>query len=182
VFIVDMKNYHQSNPDIIIEPYLMGLNDDWTEGLVMTKVNADTSDHTYTVKVSGYNSGDAVNYTYRNGDIWETYSPRKRNHVVAGNDTARSVFGVWPTQIQETVLINTLKLYPNPATKMLFLSFTKELTVKGIRIYNLMGNCVLSIEGIHTVIDISSFKPGVYIIEVYNDVGAKFRSQFIKIH
>jgi uncharacterized repeat protein (TIGR02059 family) len=181
VFIVDMKSYLESNPDAIIEPYLMGLNDDWTEGLVMTKVNADTSDHNYTVKVSGYNVGDAVNYTYRNGDIWETYSPRKRSHVVAGNDTARSVFGVWPVSAQKNVLNDILLLYPNPATSSLFISLPGNSVIRNVSIHNITGQYISIPETDQQMINISSFRPGVYIIEVTDMSGSIFRNQFIKI-
>ncbi|MBN1413533.1 MAG: T9SS type A sorting domain-containing protein [Bacteroidales bacterium] len=179
VFIVDMKNYLENNPSAVIEPYLMGLEDDWTEGLTMTEVGAGS--HEYTIKVSGYNIGDAVTYAYRNGDVWETYSPLLRNHVVAGNDTARSVFGVWPVSVHEPVLTNTLLLYPNPATNLLFLMLPRGSVNRFVSIHNLMGQCVTRPETDQQMIDISSFRPGMYIIEVTDTRGNIYRNQFIKI-
>jgi uncharacterized repeat protein (TIGR02059 family) len=181
VFIVDMSDYVENNPGQSIEPYLMGLEDDWTGGLAMTKFDINSPDPTYYVIVPEFNYNDVVTYSYRNGFSWENNSPQIRSYTVVGNDTVRSVFGVLATPINEHGTGNTLMVYPNPATNSIFLSIPGDQEIKDARIYNLTGHFILAPFTDDKMIDISTLKPGIYLIEIADRKGNMYRNRFIKI-
>ena len=66
-----------------------------------------------------------------------------------------------------------IEIYPNPATNEFTLT-TKNQQLKTIHIYNVLGEEVLKLERIATsekAIDISSWKAGVYFVEVETEKG-----------
>ena len=64
---------------------------------------------------------------------------------------------------------NFIKVFPNPATNMLNISFSENNT-RSISIYSMNGVCVYTStnENLQKRIDISSFASGMYILKVYS--------------
>lgn len=73
----------------------------------------------------------------------------------------------------EDFAINELKVYPNPVTDLLNLSFDKEITA--VSIYNLLGQKVATknINNNENSIDVSHLTSGTYLIKVISGVGVK---------
>jgi hypothetical protein len=177
VFMLDLADYIANNADEIIEPYLMGINDDWVTGIQMSEISSDK----YTSKVSGFAKGDIVNYNYRNATIWENTNSSTRSHTVAGNDTIYNDFGVFPLGISSKKdEKNTVILYPNPASDKISVLSPNGQTPVSIRVLNIYGQAVYSTENTSSPIDISTFQAGMYILISTFNSGEIFSNQFIK--
>lgn len=68
--------------------------------------------------------------------------------------------------IEENNFINSLYIFPNPATDEIFISNKSGSTINEIIIYNQLGQNVLHQVGINNAIDVSMLQSGIYIIEV----------------
>ncbi|TAG57569.1 MAG: DUF4465 domain-containing protein [Cytophagales bacterium] len=81
-----------------------------------------------------------------------------------------------PTTSIETVdlLLSDLQIYPNPCTDKLYIKSDIELI--NITIYDSFGSKILNIIN-ENVIDISSLKPGIYIVDINNSK----RTKIVKI-
>jgi len=177
-FIVDMGPFKEKNPGVVIEPSLMGINNDWTEGVVMQSFASGSA--LYFATIGGYNSGDPITFCYRNGTVWENSSPLNRSHTVYSNDTLRSVFGL--SVNRETIeKTNRLTIYPNPAHSVLNVEWDQPDTIQKLQIINLQGQTVLMVNDTDTKsIDISALKPGNYFVKAINCLGNCGVYQFIK--
>jgi len=62
-------------------------------------------------------------------------------------------------------------VYPNPAGKVLFISYTKGTGNTAIRMYEISGTEVLSfpVSADQTGVDVSSLARGMYFVELYRD-------------
>lgn len=178
VFILDMKTYSQQNPSATIEPYLMGLNDDWKDGLKMDSIGS----YTYSIKVDKYNIGDVIKFNFRNGAYpdgeWENVSPQNRTHTVQGNDTIRVSFGSFTTEVNDTRR-ESINIYPNPTGNWLYTSISGYDVVTA-KIYNLYGQCVLNTNYTGEPIDVGMLSKGLYILEFIDKSNVPFRCRFIK--
>lgn len=77
---------------------------------------------------------------------------------------------------------STLKLFPNPATSKVNLSFTNNLENADLQIVSLLGQIVLekqNLSGSNFSFDISNLANGIYVISV-EDAGMVSNSKFIK--
>lgn len=69
-------------------------------------------------------------------------------------------------------------IYPNPIKNQLFIK--SERPIKQARIYSLSGTLLLQEEGVENFIDVSSLKPGVFILEVTDQDGNVGRYKVVK--
>lgn len=178
VFVLDLSGYITENEGAVIEPYLMGIDDDWTNGISMTELDASR----YTATVSGYAVGDVIKYNYRNADIWENSEIAPRLHTVTGNDTLTNEFGVFPTgiEINQAEEVNTPVLYPNPASGKITVLFDDGQIPEAICVMNIYGQVVMITQGTSSYIDISDLQSGIYIVIVTDSSGKKYHNQIIK--
>ncbi len=68
--------------------------------------------------------------------------------------------------VNENNLILDVSIYPNPATKEIFIKSKNRLRIKKIIIYNQLGQVVLNRYEIKENIDISTLRQGMYIVEL----------------
>ncbi len=90
------------------------------------------------------------------------------------------------TGIEENIQNNEINIYPNPATNMLQIASSK-FQVEGIKIYNVMGEKVIShwslVNSNSVTVDVSGLENGMYFVEVYFDKlsnGGAVRKKFVK--
>lgn len=80
------------------------------------------------------------------------------------------------TSVEENLLNNEIKIYPNPANNVINL-VSSENNNSTITIYNVVGSIQKQLKhNQHTTIDISDLKPGIYLLE-YNKQVHKFIKQ-----
>lgn len=176
--ILDMKSYSAKNPAETINPYLMGINDDWQTGIEMIKIKDPlNNDSVYAVTISGLNTGDLINFNFKNENEWENISADSRHYTISGVDTIRAEFKVFPVSIQglkEASLI----IYPNPAHDRLYIAKTNKISFKAA-IYSQLGQCLIVNSG-ESTIDISHLNAGIYILKLIDKDGNQHRRTFIK--
>lgn len=76
-----------------------------------------------------------------------------------------------------------LKLFPNPASNLLHLSIARQTGLWHYTLSDLNGRSLKqgSLDTHHRSIDISAFRSGIYLIEVQDAHGQKYRQKFIKL-
>ena len=57
-------------------------------------------------------------------------------------------------------------IYPNPAKTSLTMTIKSEEDIKKINIFNQVGRLVLQVNSEYSMIDISQFPKGIYVVEV----------------
>jgi len=78
--------------------------------------------------------------------------------------------------VENEILDNSLKLYPNPTDNTLFIKGNKNLM--NVSVYNMLGKEVLSKMNTNNI-DVKVLPKGIYIIKISDDVGQIYR-KFIK--
>ena len=80
-----------------------------------------------------------------------------------------------------------IRIYPNPAFNSLLVEYTAAKThIEGVRIYDLLGNILpLNVISHGTFsekifLDISTLPSGIYILEMTNNSGQRYRAKFVK--
>jgi uncharacterized repeat protein (TIGR02059 family) len=178
-FILDMAEYASLNPTKTIEPYLMGINNDWKDGIALSKIKDPLgNDSVFSVTLSGLNTGDALSFSFRNGTDWENNSPETRSHTVVAIDTIRAAFLVTVTSVS-TMNNNSISIYPNPVHDQLFISTTDDNTFN-VKVYNLFGQIMLTAEEVRSSVNVSHLTDGIYVIELLHKNGNPNRIRFIK--
>jgi len=76
-----------------------------------------------------------------------------------------------------TTAVNTIDVYPNPASDFLIVSGLDGRTMDGIAIHDLNGKEVLRLTDTNNVVDISNLQPGMYVAVIV----AGFDEKFIKL-
>lgn len=90
------------------------------------------------------------------------------------------------TTLSNSTVANTIsatKLYPNPASDVLSLSFKNEVQNAEIRVYDMTGNTVLTTKGNSgstASLNVSALARGTYIIKVEDKNQQAFTGKFIK--
>lgn len=176
-FILDMNNYISNNPNTAINPYLMGINDDWSKGISMSQYG-NTANNQYSTTIKAYTEGDVVSYNFRNDDDWENQSANPRTHTIIDIDTVNVSFGTFASQ--EDILSNKgLSLFPNPV-KENTLWFSCENKIIDISIFDLQGKQILKINNPVSPLDISTLNSGIYLIKACSQDNKQLFEKFIK--
>jgi photosystem II stability/assembly factor-like uncharacterized protein len=68
-------------------------------------------------------------------------------------------------------LDNEISIFPNPADKTLSISVENGTTIQEVLIYNQTGQKVLQCKPVNNTLDISKFRPGMYIVEMVTKQG-----------
>ncbi len=108
------------------------------------------------------NTGVCPNDIWGYGNI-NTYKAVKMAEVVLG--------------LNDTKLLNTLRVYPNPAQDVLYL--TKEIFNGEVIIFDMMGRKLMSSSLNSKTIDISALEKGVYMLYIKDD-GLCYQTKFVK--
>ena len=86
--------------------------------------------------------------------------------------------------MKEENIILIINIFPDPATSELRIE-NAELKIKGIEIYNTLGEVVrnyqLPIINHQLSVDVSQLLPGVYFVAVTDDKGNKITKRFVKM-
>jgi hypothetical protein len=158
-----------------IAPSLMGIDNDWTTGIEMTKL----ADNKWTTTIGGLSIGDVISFNFRNGDDWENYTPQMRSHTVTGNNTIYLNFGNL-TDADKISIDQQVKVYPNPATDQINIFIPESVNASEVSIRDVLGRVVLSTKASKNPINVSSLNKGVYVVAVKNQHGNTIQSQFMK--
>lgn len=172
-FELDMSGY---NGTAEIAPILMGVNEDWTEGLEMTHVSGNI----WKVSVGEFALGEVVNFNFRNGTDWENSTPEMRIHTVQGNITIYCKFGNVISSVSETEAAQKMKVYPNPASELLQISLANEQDVREIQVRDISGRTILKMNTEDTQLNVSNLKQGTYILQVKTNQEQTLQSIFLK--
>jgi uncharacterized repeat protein (TIGR02059 family) len=174
-FILDMSGYHSSNSETEIAPYLMGIKDDWTDGLAMTLLSGNS----WSISIGGLSVGEKISYNFRNGDDWENNSPLSRVYTVVGNDTIYASFGNLNTGIPG-LSSQSLKVYPNPATETIYLSVSGHFNATELFVFDVYGRMLINQKQPVSSLNISMLCNGIYILRMKNSEGEIQQARFLK--
>lgn len=174
-FLLDMSGYQSINPETEIAPYLMGINDDWTDGLEMTLLSGNS----WSTSIGGLSIGENISYNFRNGDDWENNSPLSRIHSVAGNDTIYVSFGNLNTG-NHSLSSQSLKVYPNPATETIYLSASGNFNATELFVFDVYGRMLIQQKEQVSSLNISKLTSGIYLLLMKNSEGEIQQARFLK--
>ncbi|MDA3865156.1 MAG: T9SS type A sorting domain-containing protein, partial [Salinivirgaceae bacterium] len=73
---------------------------------------------------------------------------------------------------------STIKVYPVPTED--FLNFSTDLTILKVMVYDNNGQLAISNKNINDKVDVSSLKPGVYILKLIDSMNQSYDAMFIK--
>jgi uncharacterized repeat protein (TIGR02059 family) len=172
-FELDMSGYKGTAE---VAPILMGINDDWTEGLELTHVSGNK----WTVSVGNFVIGQTVYFNFRNGKDWENNSPEVRFHTVTSNTTLYCKFGIVTSLAQKDQVAQVLKVYPNPVWNTLNVSINNTMIVYRMQILDISGRILLDRDSYQPTIDVSNLKQGTYLIRLLFTNGQTYQSIFLK--
>lgn len=104
------------------------------------------------------NATDANNqtgsYVYWQKDPWAVYSENCMSN-----------------SLDEDGFLHDIELYPNPTEGMLFINNKSKEKIECVKVYNLFGQEVLTVENDFKYINLSSLKAGLYLIKLKNEKG-----------
>ena len=64
---------------------------------------------------------------------------------------------------------NNVILYPNPSINKITINISDNSLIKGVKIYNLLGEEILNYNQNINEIDVSNLKVGIYLVNVFTD-------------
>jgi uncharacterized repeat protein (TIGR02059 family) len=173
--VLSMNNYLSMNPSAVVDPYLMGINDDWTTGMPLTAIGGNK----YKLSIDGLDKGDMLMFNFRTGNVWENTSPRKRQLAITNDVTVDYEFGVFesPTSIDNFGVDNQpLTVYPNPARSTLFVRLS-EATPVSYRVTGMAGQTMA--HGNQFPVNLNGLPLGLYLLWVTDQKGQSYRARFI---
>jgi hypothetical protein len=161
-FNLDMSHYLGE----ITGVYLMGINNDWSEGLPMEAMG----NKQYSITISPYTVGDRIEFNFRNGNDWENTTLVGRNYIVKDGDNIHySVFGQYTTSANLRPL-ETMRFYPNPARHVLTVS--ESQAIEAIYLLNTNGQIVRtavnSLGENKITLNVEFLKSGIYVVRIKN--------------
>jgi hypothetical protein len=177
-FILDLDDYLTENPDLSADPYLMGIDEDWTEGIAMSELS--TGSNMFIVNVEKRNTGDILNFNFRNGSKWENESALYRTHIVSGSDTITAGFSDYISSTFSTNSSGRIELYPNPATSFIHVFLQTDDTIENIEIIGISGN-VIKKQFNTEIIHLDLLPQGLYCIKVVDSKQRIYYSKFLKL-
>ncbi|HEY4784470.1 MAG TPA: T9SS type A sorting domain-containing protein, partial [Bacteroidales bacterium] len=103
------------------------------------------------------------------------------NDYYAAADPVSQTITVTSTTKVPQLADGELAIYPNPVSDQMTISLEKMLTNASVSVYSLTGQLVSSvqIESTRTDIDVSSLKPGIYIVKIMSSEGISVK-QIVK--
>jgi hypothetical protein len=140
----------------------------------------DDKPNMFVAQITKQNTGDELEFAFRNGSIWENSSPTVRSHTIAGNDTIYAQFAEFSTSVEFSKNQDEVRIYPNPVNSYLKIDAAGTDNIEELRIYSLVGECVKVQRGVSEGIFVSELKSGIYFIELKMVQGKSLRKQFIK--
>lgn len=122
---------------------------------------------------------DGVNYTATGGVI-TIPNVAPGNHVITRNNTTKLYFirTTYSELGTEVVDLQTIKIYPNPASDVLNIHLDAQILINKINIYNITGQLIKSF-GNENSLQIGDLNQGVYMIEIDTNHGKEIK-KFIK--
>lgn len=96
---------------------------------------------------------------------------------VLGNEIDENCDGEIASGIEHTFDKQSIKIYPNPTTDILFLQFDHGLRFSA-RLYNINGQCIIKAKQ-PTQISLQHLSAGAYILEVIEEVSQRSVSQLV---
>lgn len=176
-FLLDLNDYLTNNTSEIAEPYLMGIDDEWVDGIEMEVY--DDSVNYYIAQITKRMTGNKLEFAFRNSSTWETSTANLRSHTVVANDTVYGEFGVL-TGIQ-TAGVNTesVLLYPNPAATNVTVRLTGDVQVKSLAIITLTGQ-VVSVTNAENSIPVDYLENGLYMLRITDSDNNIYFKQLLK--
>ncbi len=175
-FVLDMNPFISLYPDTVINPFLMGVDDDWNNGLLMT-AHPEKANY-YVATISNFEKGDVLAFNFRNNDIWENQTPTMRYHTVVGNDVINVSFGDMQVNNQLIEQLSDFVVYPNPATNSITIAGKDLSEIKAVIIYNANGHLINTITApVISSIDVSFLANGIYFLNV---IAKNEKTQFIR--
>ena len=73
----------------------------------------------------------------------------------------------------EDQLLQALSIYPNPATNVLQINNPNNVVIKQVKVYNVLGEEVLQVQGNNETINVSNLHPGVYLVKLITQEGVR---------
>ncbi len=136
-----------------------------------------------------YDAGVSISVT-ESGDIYTVGSyldsadvdPGIGEYQLVGSGYFLLKLSQTPNDVRESVETSSLSVYPNPATNSITLSFGKQITHGRVKLFNVLGQTVLSsedIDGSSYTINMSDQPKGMYFIELSDNVSIQ-RAKFVK--
>jgi endoglucanase Acf2 len=141
----------------------------WKESPFSELQMDQVSGNKFTKTVSGFSSGETISYACKfafAGGLGVT----KYFSYTVGNTCALSV--------ENNLLAQSVKLYPNPARNILNLSSAIK-TVTKVEIYSVIGKKVLEFNRDLDKLNIEALSSGLYLIKIYSDKGS-YTAKFIR--
>lgn len=68
-------------------------------------------------------------------------------------------------------------MYPNPAKNWVQIQITEDVAVEKVEVFNLLGQKLL--EGNSSVLDVSAFQSGIYLVQIHTKTGSVFSERLI---
>ncbi len=153
-------------------------------------VTATSSDESFIEAFASYTDGSTSGEIYlvlneiKNDSVIVTVTVKDDGGTTNGGvDTKVITFKVttdFGTSIDETELPQLLEIYPNPTSDYLNVSMG-GLILQNIKVYDIEGRLVVSQNTNQqtTVLDVSSFETGIYLIQVEDSRNRKIVSRFV---
>lgn len=106
------------------------------------------------------------------------FGPFTSYNGMSRNNIAR-ITGDSPLLNNQTPVLNTISVFPNPVTNVLNISVQNENTINAIQIYDLLGKIVIQNNGENMHIATENISKGIYFIKVFSE-NRIYQSKFIK--
>jgi hypothetical protein len=141
----------------------------WKESPFSELQMDQVSGNKFTKTVSGFSSGETISYACKFAFAGGLGATKYFSYTV-GNTCALGV--------ENNLLAQSVKLYPNPARNILNLSSAIK-TVTKVEIYSVIGKKVLEFNSDLNILNIEDLSSGLYLIKVYSDEGS-YTTKFIR--
>lgn len=157
--------------------YLMGIEDDWVDGNLMTP---GAQEMTYSDTVRKRTAGDMLEYNYRIGDDWENATPEARRYVVKnGVNIIHDDFGIFTGLVDDQ--ISPILVFPNP-TQNGMLHLEGVQTIISFGLFTMEGKLIRYIrKGIESTftVDFSKEARGLYFLKGTSSLGEVYSHKVV---
>ncbi len=176
--ILDLTSYFAEYPEASADPYVMGIDDDWTEGIALVSTGEDDL---YTLTLDGYSLNETVSFCFKNGDVWENGSLKLREVTLTENTTITVSFGDLntATSIDEPLDSSDIMVYPNPFTNAIHITDLPESDHLNIQVMDITGR-VLYQGNNSSDIELSNLAQGMYLLYIQNNGQTIYTTKIIK--